>query len=328
MSDIERFVIDNIWKDLDSQLYQDKPIINTFKKCFCEDISLQQIIHLQCESVCENCGFVIEENRISDDAEWRCFNNENGFNDNGNRCGAQIDTLAPIHSMATIIAGNSRLAKRQLWNSLPYNERVLYQIKNELNVIVSLHNFPSFLTKSTLLLYKKFSNKEDLVKENVNSYRGNNKNAVVAVCFYYATKYHNLTINSELICNIFSIKNQKFSKYCKIYNEYVQYYDNSIYSVSDLCERYANTLNLAFNIQKLCKNIIKSCDLLDIVNYMSPQSIISGVIYFINCEMAIGLSKNVISSTCNVSINTITKTYKKISINKQKIFNKIKDFNN
>lgn len=318
-------ILDNIWKDHDSQLSTEKPVKQSFQKCFCEDLADQKIIYLQCETVCANCGLVLEDNSISDEAEWRCFNNENGFNDNGNRCGVEIDSLAPIHSFSTVISGNSKLAKRQLWNSLPYNERVLYQIKNELNTLISLHNFPPVLTRTTLLLYKKFINKEDKIKENINSYRGNNKNAVLAVCFYYSAKYYNLNINSTIICTLFDIKKQKFSKYCKLYNESVQYCDNSIHNITDLYERYANKLDLAFNVQKLCKNIIKSCEMLNIINDMSPQSVISGVIYFVNCEMMLGMSKNDIISTCDISGNTIMKTYKKLVTNKQQIFNNIKN---
>lgn len=321
--------IDNIWKDMDSQLKQPEiPEEITTIKCFCEDIRDQEIIYLQCEALCRNCGLIVQDNSISDDAEWRCFNNENGFNDNGNRCGVEIDTLAPIHSMSTVIAGNSKLAKRQLWNSLPYNERVLYQLKNDLNVIVSLHNLPSILTRSTLTLYKKFSNKEDVLKENINAYRGNNKNAVVAVCFYYAAKYYNLNMTAAFIGDLFDIKKQKFSKYCKLYNECMQNCDNSIHNVSNLCERYTIKLNLAFNIQKLCKKIVKACEMLNLMVEMSPQSVISGIIYFVNCEMATGLTKKDILIACDISENTMMKTYKNLFSNKQQIFNIVKNLEN
>jgi transcription initiation factor TFIIIB Brf1 subunit/transcription initiation factor TFIIB len=324
---MEQVILDSIWKDLEEQLYKPENVKeDCFVKCFCEDIRDQKIIYLECEAVCGNCGLILEDNRISDEAEWRCFNNENGFSDTGNRCGVEIDTLTPIYSMSTIIGGNSKMAKRHLWNSLPYHERVLYQLKNELNIIVSLHNLPSILIRSTLLLYKKFINKEDLEQDNINSYRGNNKNTIVSVCFYYAAKYHNINLTSVFICDIFNIKTQKFSKYCKLYNECIHNCDNSINSVSNLCERYTNKLNLSFNIQKLCKNIIKCCELMNFMVEMSPQSVISGVIYFVNCEMKLELSKKDIIDKCDISENTIMKTYKFLVKHKQEIFNIIKNF--
>lgn len=308
--------LDSIWTALDEL----SPKVITQKTgCKCGTID---IIELDCYTVCNSCGLILEDLSISTEAEWRSFNNENGMSDTGNRCGNEIDTLAPIHSMATVIAGNSKLAKRQLWSSLPYNERVLYELKNNLNIIIASNNLPGSLCKNTLLLYKKFTNKDNVKdKDDMNLFRGNNKNTLIAVCFYYAAKFHNINLSSSYICNIFNVKNQKFSKYCKIYNEYLgNQCDNTVYEVTDLCERYSIKLNLSWNIQKLCKKILQACKTLNILTELAPQSLISGVIYFINIEMHLELSKNDIYNACGISENTMIKTYRILATKKQEIF--------
>lgn len=308
--------LDDIWKIHDELL--PKPIV-TAVGCKCGNID--DIIELDCYTVCNSCGLILEDLSISTEAEWRSFNNENGMSDTGNRCGAAMDTLAPIHSMATMIAGNSKLAKRQLWSSLPYNERVLYEIKNNLNIIIAANNLPDSLCKNTLILYKKFTNKDTSDKENMNLYRGNNKNTLIAVCFYYAAKFYNMNLTSAYICNIFNVKTQKFSKYCKLYNEHLgNNCDNTVNDVANLCERYTIKLNLSWNIQKLCKKIIQACGSLNILTELAPQSLISGVIYFINIEMQLNLSKNDIFNACDISENTMIKTYRALAQRKQEIF--------
>lgn len=310
--------LDEIWNTVESM----KP-----KECIvqegCKWCGNLNILELDCYTVCNECGSILEDLSISTEAEWRSFNNENGINDSGNRCGNEIDTLAPIHSMATVIAGNSKLAKRQLWSSLPYNERVLYELKNNLNIIIASNNLPGSLCKNTLILYKKFTNKENLTsnKDDMNLFRGNNKNTLVAVCFYYAAKFYNLNLSSAYICNIFNIKPQKFSKYCKIYNEILgNQCDNTVNDIGNLCERYAIKLNLSWNIQKLCKKILQACTELNLMSELAPQSVISGVIYFINIEMNLQLSKNDIFNACDISENTMIKSYKILASKKQEIF--------
>lgn len=317
-----------IWEDLDLTLkIDDDHIIYENKIIFtCDcDINNQDIIDNSNIIVCQNCGVVINDQVISKEAEWRSFNNEDGFNDNGNRCGQACDDLAPINSMATIIQGNSKLAKKHMWLSLPYKERVLYDLKNKINSILTLNNIPLYLSSTSLLLYKKFNN---IHSSNDNHlFRKGNKDGVLAVCFYYAAKMNNLNITSTYICKIFKIDKKIFSKCCKIYNEFMNNKcDNKIFDVVDLIDRYTISLNLSFHIQKLCKNIIKVCtQQLTLLLNMSPQGIISGIIYFVSCEMNLNIKKNNIYSICDISENTMLKTYKVVKNNKNIIFNLIKN---
>jgi len=185
---------------------------------------------------------------------------------------------------------------------------------------------PNNLINSTLLCYKKF--KEQNLNEEMNkkSFRKKNKDAILAVCFYYVAKScNNLHITSDYVCKIFDINNKIFSKYCKIYNEFMNNNcDNKIFEISNLVERYTVELNLCFVSQKLCKNIVDSCIELNILINTCPQGIIAGAIHFINMEMNLKIEKKEISEACSIGENTITRIYKKINLNKNKIFTLVK----
>lgn len=333
----QNILIEEIWKDFDNitlenrQKKQQKENINEKIqfKCDCDEEYaeeyVQDIIEINDSILCRNCGVIFEDRLISNKAEWRTFNDENGFNDTGNRCGQEADPLAPVNSMSGMIYGNSKLSKINMWLCLPYEERVMYQLKNKINSIIATHRLPKCITTETLTLYKKFTNTSSKNKELMNLYRGKNKNGLLAVCFYYSSKYSNLHLSSSYISDIFDIDKKVFSKCCKIYNEIINNKcDNKIYDITDLVDRYTIKLNLSFNIQKLCKNIITSCLKINLFTGVSPQGVISGVIYFVNKEMSLNLDKENISSICDISNNTMVKIYKTILPNKVQIFNLIK----
>lgn len=328
-------ILKNAWEDFENSLsYDKKDFKNENNKpivpfnCDCENE--QNVITINNVLLCSECGLVFEDRIISDEAEWRSFQTDEGFKDGGNRCGQASNPLAPVHSIGTFMGGNSNMSKRNFWMSLPYEEKVLFDLKKRLNQLVTLNNLPENLVNSTLLCYKKFKElnlKDEMTK--TKSFRKKNKDGVIAVCFYYVAKSsNNLKITSDYICKIFDINTKIFSKYCKIYNEFMKNNcDNDVIDNYDLAERYTVELNLSFNIQKLCKKIISVINDINLLPSVCPQAIIGSVIHFINIQMNLGLDKKAISFICNIGQNTIIKVYKIIDENKDGIFDLIKQKN-
>lgn len=73
---------------------------------------------------CSNCGHVLNEVILDFSPEWK-FNPEDGKN--YSRCGDKINPLLPISSTASVVPGDSKMAKLSKWSSMPYNERFLWQ---------------------------------------------------------------------------------------------------------------------------------------------------------------------------------------------------------
>lgn len=330
----------NVWSDFEDSLkitsekkFNNGENDNTVSfNCDCEkgQDSLQNIININNVLLCSECGLVFEDRIISDEAEWRSFQTDEGFKDGGNRCGQAFNPLAPVHSMSGFMSGNSSMSKRIFWLSLPYEEKVLFDLKKKLNSLVILNNLPENLVNSTLLCYKEFKElnlKDETTKKK--SFRKKNKDGILAVCFYYVAKSsNNLNITSDYICKVFDINTKIFSKYCKIYNELMKNNcDNEVVDSYKLVERYAVELKLPFNIQKLCKKIISAINDINLLANVCPQAIIASVIYFINTQMSLGINKKSISFICNIGQNTITKVYKIIEENKDTLFNIIKEKN-
>lgn len=324
MSLLNERVLDKIWEDFDSMKYSLDTDTNEENKCLCNNNS--SIIEIDDSILCENCGFVFSFSMISHEAEWRSFNTDNGFNNSGNRCGQATDSLTPISSLSTVISGNSRLANLNMWLSIPHSEKVLMDLKKIITEIVILNQLPNSIIKNTLIIFKKLINTKNSNGQ-LYIYRGKNRDGLLSVCMYYASKSNNCNISSSAISKMFNIDKKTFSKCCKLYTEILSddKIDHTSFTPSDFVERFSNKLGLSFNIQKLCKLIITASMKLQIYNNSAPQSIVAGIIYFINIEMKLNIDKYIIAKNCDISQITIIKIYKIIEKNKTSIFNIVKD---
>ena len=84
--------------------------------------------------------------------------------------------------MGTVISGsaNNPLAKWHRWNSMPYKERSLYNIYNELQEICQRNHLKPIISQEAKSLYK-------IIAEYKIS-RGNNRIGIKAACIYFACK--------------------------------------------------------------------------------------------------------------------------------------------
>ena len=76
-------------------------------------------------------------------------------------------------------------------------------------------------------------------------------------------------------------------------------------------------LGFTDKITSLCDNILKEVEKTKYLSRHSPQSRVSGVIFYISEMMELKVPKKQISDVCDVSIVTVTNCYKKLLENKQ-----------
>lgn len=310
---------DAIWKQLESfKINIDSP---KKRKCDCEIDP--DVIDTNNTLVCNNCGIVFELSRISDEAEWTGFTADESsrFKVDGNRCGGPIDFLMPKSSLSTMISGpDTPMKRRNMWLSLPYEEKVLYDIKIKLTQIVALYSLPTILIRNTMIGYNQFMT-------DTQSHRGAIKTGILAVIFYTACKNIQCNMTCSNITSIFEINTKIFTKCSKIYAEKSKKNNENINNnllTDNFVTRYCNQLQLPFKIEKLCKNIIIACKDLGILNNVSSQILISGVIHFINLEMDINILRKNIANICDISEASIAKISKILIKNKNELFNIVK----
>jgi transcription initiation factor TFIIB len=293
-------------------------------KCLCESLP---VIHETDDSlVCVNCGLVLENVLISEEKEWRDFySDDTGTGGSSmNRCGMPYDELLPNNSLSSMIAGNGRMQKLNMWMSMTYEEKVIIDLKKRLEGVALDKGISRSVVRHALILFKKMNNlKTKEGKKQV--HRGRVRDGLIAACFYYACKNGKCNIQTNDIIISFGIDIKIFSKACKMYIEnFNDDVDKTSASPSDFIIRFSNSLGISYNIQKICIKVIDACEDLMLLKNYSPQSVTSGVVYFVSIEMGLKFSKSEISKTGDTSEDRITVIFKILRSKKVEIFNIIK----
>jgi len=274
--------------------------------------------------VCDTCGIILERTFISEQKEYRTFSNDDGCNGtNMDRVGGSFDPLLPVSSMSTFIAGDSKMSKLNMWLSIPYDEKVILDLKKKLTEITILHSIPSNIIYNTLVMFKKIltSKNDDGSKE---IHRGRIKDGLIAFCLHYSAKLIGIDISLTNLLSIFNIDKKIYNKCTKIYYEHVGVSKINT-SLTDISDRLCNQLGLPYKIQVLCKKLVHATKQLRLFDKYAPQSIASGLICFLSIELNLIVPIDKLSTLSYVSSSTISKISKLINTNKAELFTIVKN---
>lgn len=280
--------------------------------------------------VCINCGVVTEPSIIDQGSEWREFTSEDGGKgESKSRCGLPANPLFPKSNLGTRIgpgggAWGARLSKISNWNSMPYEERVIWEVLSDFKNKAGPRQLPSMVIDEAINLFKKLNgNKLDGKKE---IHRGKVRDGLIANCLYHACKIHKIERSLLEIGDIMEVNISDMTRGRKLYTEMTGNLDddlNNVTSGKDFVIRFCSKLNLPWKVSKLCNDIIFECEKTNFLSSSTPQSLSSGVIYFVSNELVLNISKKDVAVACGVSEITISKLTKKLIENKETIFSEI-----
>ena len=161
---------------------------------------------------CKSCNNVI--NNIVDTPEWRNYKASSG---NPTRCGMPSNNLLPQSSLGTSIASRGynlkmkKVDQYQKWNSMPYKERSLYKVFNDIDAKCKKNNLPPIIGNTAKSYYRTIS--ETKIS------RGKNRIGIIAACVYHACKECNVARSSAELAHCFDIDNKIMTKGCKNFTE-------------------------------------------------------------------------------------------------------------
>lgn len=266
--------------------------------------------------VCKSCNNVI--NNIVDTPEWRNYKSSSG---NPTRCGMPSNSLLPESSLGTSIASRGHNLKMkkvdqyQKWNSMPYKERSLYKVFNDIDAKCKKNNLPSIIGNTAKSFYR-------IISETKIS-RGKNRIGIIAACVYHACKECNVPRSTSELAHCFDIDNKIMTKGCKNFTEIMRMSNidksriqsHKSITISDFIERFCHKLELT-QLEHI-KHLCDLCESLGLSNDNTPPAMASGCIYLYCKILNIDKSKKDISEVCKISEVTINKCFKKIEPNKE-----------
>lgn len=274
--------------------------------------------------VCSICKNTVSN--IIDGPEWRYYGANDTKNSNPTRCGMPINELLPQASSGTSISyrgGGSemrRVRTFQQWNGIPYKERSLLKVFQEISDKCKKADIPQIIIKEAQSLYSVISSTKIS--------RGSNRKGIIAACVYFSCKDSNVPRSVNEIADIFGIKNTILTKGCKQFKEIIQMNklnvkrinDSNSVTIDDFIDRFCSKLHLSKEEIDVIKHLSKRSQELNLINENTPPSMAAGCIYLYIKEKNLEISKSDISEVCKISEVTINKCYKKLELRKEDMF--------
>lgn len=305
MTSVDDQTMADIWTEFSDQQIQQDTLEK--KKC-CPN---PYFIEYEGCSVCVDCG-VVGRMGVIDDTPAFCENNQFSH--------TMTNMFFPKSSGVTGVSGNSSMSRIQQWDSMPYEERVLWEVSNFLKAKLS-DIFQTRVVEDSLANFKVLdAKKDDQGKKEI--HRGKIRDGLIAACVYFACKSNQVNKTPEEIAGIMGISLTIFNKCTKIYTRLMGQGPEQVSSV-DFVESYCNALQITFRVQVLIKKICQTVEVLDLLGGTMPQNITAGCVFFICGELKLDIGIKTLSQAFSISANTMTKVATKITGFKAHIYKHI-----
>lgn len=275
--------------------------------------------------VCSYCGMA-NEVLLDHGPEWRQYNNDDNAGEGGvNRCGCPSNFFFPKSSQGTIMvgAGNSRLKRKQKWNSTVYKERSLNKVFEKINNKCSKNHIPKIIIDTAKILYKKLNDCKHKSGENKNKpiiIRGINRKSIIAACVFKACEMNKTPKNIKEIAKIFKLDekkitrgNKQFEKIIKNADDAFLFDDLTINTPEDYIRFNASKLKLDKSEIEMSVRISQNCCKMKLASDHNPQCVAAGSIVAMAEYNGMEIDKHQLSILFGTSDVTIGKIYNKLS---------------
>lgn len=306
--------MDDFFNTLDTLCTKETP--ETKETC-CDNIRNHQVCNGL--TICSQCKNTVTN--IVSGPEWRYYGVNDTKSSDPTRCGMPVNQLLPESSLGTTISyrgGKSnmnKIRKYQQWNGVPYKERSLLKVFEEISRNCKKHGIPNMIINEANSLYKVIS----MTKIT----RGSNRKGIIASCVYFACKINKVPRSTNEIAVVFNISVPVMTKGCKKFQEIMQMnkvdlnrihkiHSTETITIDDFIDRFCSKLELSE--QDICeiKDIAKMATIYNLINENTPPSMAAGCIFLYIKLNELDIHKKVISDICKISEVTINKCYKKL----------------
>lgn len=264
------------------------------------------------DTVCSECGLVLESHSIDETSEWRTFANESNDNDPV-RVGGPTNPLLSDGGLSTVISKpngttgdylSSSLGRWQNRGSNP--DRGLILAFKTIATMADRLGLVSTIKDRASEIYKKV--------EDQKSSRGRNQDAILAACLYIACRQEDKPRTVKEICSVANGATKKEIGRAKEYivkqleSEMGQAVEMGTIHAGDFLRRFCSNLGMNNQAMKAAQEAVQKSEEIDIRR--SPISIAAAVIYIITQLSEEKKPLRDISLATGVAEGTIRNAYK------------------
>ncbi|KAJ4724328.1 Transcription initiation factor IIB [Melia azedarach] len=268
--------------------------------------------HSAGDTVCLECGLVLEAHSIDETSEWRTFANESGDNDPV-RVGGPTNPLLADAGLSTVISkpngssGEFLTSSLGRWQHLGANpERNLIQAFRTISTMSDRLGLVATIKDRANEIYKKVEDQKPL--------RGRNLDGILAACLYIACRQEDKPRTVKEICSVANGATKKEIGRAKEYIvkqleiEMGQSMEIGTIHAGDFLRRFCSNLGMTNQAVKAAQEIVQKSEDLDIRR--SPISVAAAIIYMITQLSDDKKLLKDISLATGVAEGTIRNSYK------------------
>uniref|UniRef100_A0A1D1XFQ6 Transcription initiation factor IIB n=1 Tax=Anthurium amnicola TaxID=1678845 RepID=A0A1D1XFQ6_9ARAE len=268
--------------------------------------------HSAGDTVCYECGLVLEAHSIDETSEWRTFANESGDNDPV-RVGGPSNPLLTDGGLSTVISkpngtqGEFLSSSLGRWQNRGANpDRSLILAFRTIATMADRLGLVATIKDRANEIYKKV--------EDLKSIRGRNQDAILAACLYIACRQEDRPRTVKEICSVANGATKKEIGRAKEYIvkqlevEMGQSMEMGTIHAGDFLRRFCSHLGMTNQAVKAAQEAVQKSEELDIRR--SPISVAAAVIYMITQLSDDKKLLRDISIATGVAEGTIRNSYK------------------
>ncbi|KAH7863244.1 hypothetical protein Vadar_015215 [Vaccinium darrowii] len=262
--------------------------------------------HSAGDTMCSECGLVLESHSIDETSEWRTFANESGDNDPV-RVGGPINPFFTDGGLSTFISNPNGVTSDFLSSSLGrWRNR---GANPDRSLILAFRTIATMSDRLGLVATIKYRANEIYQKvEGKKSSRGRNQDVILAACLFIACRQEDKPRSLKEICSVadgvttkeLSRENEKIVKRLEL--------ERSQLHVVDLMRRFCSHLGLKNQAVKAAQEAVLKSE--EFYIRRSPLSIAATVIYIIMLLSDDKQPLRDVSIATEVKEATIRKSYK------------------
>jgi transcription initiation factor TFIIB len=318
----------HMWNMFESEIEPDKKsqIECIYRKSgereFC-DICSTNLVYNESGFLCclnSSCAIVYTD-MIDQGAEWRFYGAEDTNGGNPTRCGMPINPLLKESSYSCkVMAGNTssyemrKIRRYTEWQSMPYKEKSQYDEFQRINMMAQQSGVSKLIIDNAIIYHKKISEHQ--------TFRGINRDGIIAASIYISFRINNTPRTASEIARIFNLDKTSATKGCKNACSIINTIEAEDTEKTVLCktgpqsfiERYCSRLNINNELTRLCMFVAKKIQDTNSIPENTPNSIASGIVYFVCQVCDLNISKGDVHKISEISEVTINKCYKKLCL--------------
>ena len=305
----------NTFNEIFENIYGSTDNNKKHEKLYCNDCNSSNVAEDTNNGIiiCTLCGCVIT-NLIDTAMEWVNYTDESkkisthGF--------TTINTLLPNASMSSMIKGKCPKGMRSIHirGYMPYEERRLSKSFKIIQQKCESGHIPKCVEDDVKIFLNNFIKVDEGKSKNL-LFRGPNMTGILSACMYYACKKNKIARTPKEISELFQVKISKVTKGIKMFGKYSKIKNilitDQLITPEQFIMRFCDKLGIKnqYINEALC--IVNNINKIEIATEHNPVSIATGAIFLMIYMNKLNISRKYISLIFNVSLVTISKTFKK-----------------